>query len=232
MHLVTIHNLIAEFQAANRHRGPGQQPDGRGSLHRGQIGAHPPFRLPEDDSHVTTLLTDLVHFGNSLEQTNEEISSLIDTWILLRDIEINGERNRGLYILKSRGMAHSNQIREVLLSDRGIELVDVYLGPGGVLTGSARAAQEAKEKAEASDYRARAWTGECANRKANARPWRPRSRPCAPILTWSPRNCDYDGGREEKRNNVDQPTSDEMARLRKADQATDSRKEGKRKDVR
>ena len=102
---------------------------------------------------VTTLLTDLAHFGGSMEKTNEEISSLIDTWLLLRDIEINGERNRGLYILKSRGMAHSNQIREVRLSNTGIDLIDVYLGPGGVLTGSARAAQEAKEKSEGEAYR-------------------------------------------------------------------------------
>ena len=67
----------------------------------------------------------------------------------LRDIELNGERNRGLYILKSRGMAHSNQIREFLLTDRGVQLTEVYLGPEGVLTGSARLAQEAKEKATA-----------------------------------------------------------------------------------
>ncbi|MEN6466092.1 MAG: circadian clock protein KaiC [Syntrophaceae bacterium] len=101
---------------------------------------------------ITTLSTNLTHLGNaSLEQTDTEISSLIDTWILLRDIEINGERNRGLYILKSRGMAHSNQIREMVLSDRGIDLLDVYLGPGGVLTGSARAAQEAMEKAESAE---------------------------------------------------------------------------------
>jgi circadian clock protein KaiC len=76
------------------------------------------------------------------------ISSLIDTWLLLRDIEIGGERNRGLYILKSRGMAHSNQIREFILTDRGIELLDVYVGPEGVLTGSARLSQEAKNDAE------------------------------------------------------------------------------------
>jgi circadian clock protein KaiC len=72
---------------------------------------------------------------------------LVDTWLLLRDIELGGERNRGLYVLKSRGTAHSNQIREFLLSDRGIELVDVYLGPEGVLTGSMRRAQEAREEA-------------------------------------------------------------------------------------
>ncbi len=58
-----------------------------------------------------------------------------------------GERNRAIYILKSRGMAHSNQLREFLLTDRGIELLDVYLGPEGVLTGSMRQTQEAREKA-------------------------------------------------------------------------------------
>ena len=73
----------------------------------------------------------------------------MDTWLLLRDIEVNGERNRGLYVLKSRGMAHSNQIREFLLTNHGIDLVDAYIGPSGVLTGSARAAQAAREKAEA-----------------------------------------------------------------------------------
>ncbi len=96
---------------------------------------------------VSTFLTDLTHFGSSLERTSEEISSLIDTWLLLRDIELNGERNRGLYILKSRGMPHSNQIQEFLLSNQGIDLVDVYTGSGEVLTGSARAIQESREKA-------------------------------------------------------------------------------------
>ena len=76
------------------------------------------------------------------------ISSLIDTWLLLRDIEIGGERNRGLYVLKSRGMAHSNQIREFRLTNHGIELLDVYVGADGVLTGSARLSQETKDDAE------------------------------------------------------------------------------------
>ena len=98
---------------------------------------------------ITALFTNLNYVGSALEQTEVEISSLIDTWLLLRDIELNGERNRGLYILKSRGMAHSNQIREFLLTDRGIQLTEVYLGPEGVLTGSARLAQEAKELATA-----------------------------------------------------------------------------------
>jgi circadian clock protein KaiC len=78
-----------------------------------------------------------------------DISSIVDTWILLRDSEVAGERNRLIYVLKSRGMPHSNQLREFLLTDRGIELADVYQGPEGVLTGSQRRAQEAREKAAA-----------------------------------------------------------------------------------
>ena len=97
--------------------------------------------------NITTFLTDLTHFTGILEHTSEEISSLIDTWLLLRDIELNGERNRGLYILKSRGMPHSNQIQEFLLTNQGIGLIDIYTGSGEVLTGSARATQEAGEKA-------------------------------------------------------------------------------------
>jgi circadian clock protein KaiC len=96
---------------------------------------------------ITGLFTSLTTSAGTLEQSEVAISSLIDTWLLLRDIEIGGERNRGLYILKSRGMAHSNQIREFLLTDHGVELRDVYVGASGVLTGSARLAQEAQEQA-------------------------------------------------------------------------------------
>ena len=98
---------------------------------------------------VTALFTDLSYDHSALEKTEVEISSLVDTWILLRDIELNGERNRGMYILKSRGMHHSNQIREFLITKDGIDLKNVYIGPGGVLTGTARINQENKEKAEA-----------------------------------------------------------------------------------
>jgi circadian clock protein KaiC len=98
---------------------------------------------------ITALFTSLTHGGGPHEQSEAGISSLIDTWLLMRDIELGGERNRGLYVLKSRGMAHSNQIREFLLTDQGIELKDVYVGPEGVLTGSLRLAQEAREQADA-----------------------------------------------------------------------------------
>jgi circadian clock protein KaiC len=102
---------------------------------------------------ITAFFLSLTHGGNPIEQSEVEISSLIDTWLFVRDIELGGERNRGLYILKSRGMAHSNQIREFIMGQHGIELLDVYLGPAGVLTGSARLAQEAKERAEESSSR-------------------------------------------------------------------------------
>lgn len=98
---------------------------------------------------ITVLMTSLTHGSTGdPERTDVQISSLIDTWILLRDIESDGERNRGLYVLKSRGMAHSNQVREFRLTSEGIDLLDVYVGPQGVLTGSARLAQEARERAE------------------------------------------------------------------------------------
>jgi circadian clock protein KaiC len=98
-------------------------------------------------SQTTSLFTSLSLTGGGLEQSQVAIASLIDTWLLLREIEVGGERNRGMYILKSRGMAHSNQIREFLLTDHGVELRDVYVGPSGVLTGSARLVQEAQEQA-------------------------------------------------------------------------------------
>lgn len=98
---------------------------------------------------VTALFTSLVSNGEAENQAELGVSSLMDTWLSLRNLESNGERNRGLYVLKSRGMNHSNQIREFLLTDQGVELVDVYLGEEGLLTGSARLNQEARERAEA-----------------------------------------------------------------------------------
>jgi circadian clock protein KaiC len=98
---------------------------------------------------ITALFTSLATQGsNSLEETEIGVSSIMDTWLLLRDIELGGERNRGIYVLKSRGMPHSNQIREFIISSKGIDIRDVYVGPEGVLTGSMRLAQEARQRAE------------------------------------------------------------------------------------
>jgi len=95
---------------------------------------------------ITALFTSLS--DSNAEITEVGISSLMDTWLLVRNLESNGERNRGLYVLKSRGMAHSNQIREFILSDRGARLLDVYTGSAGVLTGTARMVQEERDKAD------------------------------------------------------------------------------------
>jgi circadian clock protein KaiC len=97
---------------------------------------------------ITVMLTDLTMGGGSLERGDVAISSLVDTWLVLRDLETNGERNRGLHILKSRGMASSNQVREFMVTNHGIQLTDVYIGPSGMLTGSARVQQEGRERAE------------------------------------------------------------------------------------
>jgi len=96
---------------------------------------------------VTAMFTSLGPEGEP-EPTNHLVTSLIDTWLLVRTLEGNGEHNRVLSVHKSRGMAHSNQVREFLITDRGVELADVYVGPQGVLTGSARSAQEAQERSD------------------------------------------------------------------------------------
>jgi circadian clock protein KaiC len=98
---------------------------------------------------VTAMFTNLGTGAGEVAGTEVQISSLMDTWLLLYNRESNGEHNRQLYLLKSRGMAHSNQVREFILSSEGIKLRDAYVGPEGVVTGSARLAQEAKDKAKA-----------------------------------------------------------------------------------
>jgi len=98
---------------------------------------------------ITGFFTALTSGRNKeIEETDVGISSLIDTWLFARDVELNGERNRCIYVLKSRGMAHSNQVREFVMSKNGIRLLPVYVGSGTVLTGSARLSQEARERAE------------------------------------------------------------------------------------
>ena len=146
MHLAVIHQLVQDFQPRVVVIDPitsflavGSSNDSKAML----------MRLIDflKMQQITALMTNLTQGGNAQEQTEARISSVIDTWLLLRDIEIGGERNRGMYVLKSRGMAHSNQIREFILGADGIKLLEVYLGTGGVLTGSARVAQETLERA-------------------------------------------------------------------------------------
>jgi circadian clock protein KaiC len=96
---------------------------------------------------ITGMFTSLTSAQSEVEDSEVGVSSLMDAWLLVRTIESNGERNRGLYILKARGIAHSNQVREFLLTDHGIELIDAYIGSEGVLMGSARSSQVARERA-------------------------------------------------------------------------------------
>lgn len=148
MHLATFHKLIRQFEPSAVILDP------IGNLVQAGTRRETTAMLTRlidflKSRHITALLTNLTSGDQVLEKTDIDISSLVDTWLLLRDIELGGERNRAMYVLKSRGMSHSNQIREFLLTDHGIELLDVYLGPDGVLTGSARKSQEAREKSAA-----------------------------------------------------------------------------------
>jgi len=148
MHLAIIHKIVQEFQP----RVVIIDPIGSLIQAGNRRDAHTMLiRLIDflKQRQVTALLTNLTSGGEALEKTDVEISSIVDTWLFMRDIELDGERNRALYVLKSRGMAHSNQLREFLLTERGVDLLNVYVGPEGVLTGSSRLSQEAREQAAA-----------------------------------------------------------------------------------
>jgi circadian clock protein KaiC len=148
MHLVKIHKIIKQIDPSIVVVDPVT-----GLLHAGTASETRSILLRLIDflkeEEITTLMTTLTGGSDAQEQTEIDISSLVDAWLLLRDIESGGERNRGLYILKARGVAHSNQIREFLLTDRGVELREVYLGDAGMLTGSARVTQEARDASAA-----------------------------------------------------------------------------------
>lgn len=148
MHLATIQKLIREFQPEAVVLDPMDSLVQAGSR---RDAAMTLVRLVDflKVRGVTLLITNLTTGGAEEESSGLDMSSLVDTWVLLRDAEHGGERNRVVYLLKSRGMAHSNQVREFLITDKGIRLQDVYAGPNGVLTGSARLAQEAREEADA-----------------------------------------------------------------------------------
>ncbi len=147
LHLVEMHTLL------EKHRPKIVVIDPLSSLMNGSAGnigdvTNMVLRVIDRLKQVgaTGFFTALTSGGEALEATDLNISSLVDTWLLLRDVESDGERNRILYVLKSRGMAHSNQLREFIMTRNGVELREAYLGPAGVLTGSARVAQEARER--------------------------------------------------------------------------------------
>lgn len=148
MHLAAMHKHIREYDPKLVVVDPMSNFISAGTVHEAQAML---LRLVDflKARQTTALFLSLTSGGGALEATEQNISSLIDTWVLLRDIELGGERNRGLHVLKCRGTAHSNQVREFVLTSHGVDLRDVYVGPEGVLTGSMRLAQEARERAAA-----------------------------------------------------------------------------------
>ena len=149
-HLVTIHDITAEFNPKVVVIDPitNFASVGTSSEVKSMV-----TRLIDmfKSRQITAMFTSLTSGDSAPELSEVGVSSQMDAWLLLRNLESNGERNRGLYVLKARGMAHSNQIREFVLTNHGVQLVDPYVGSAGLLTGSARIAQEAKERVEAEE---------------------------------------------------------------------------------
>jgi circadian clock protein KaiC len=149
MHLVLIHKMIEQFKPTVAIFDPVTNLQSAGT--------------PDDSTNmlirlidflrkrgITCLMISLTSGEHKfMEMTDLGMSSIVDSWLLLRDVESGGERNRLLYVLKSRGMAHSNQVREFLITSNGVKLVEAYLGSEGVLTGSARVSQQSREMAQA-----------------------------------------------------------------------------------
>jgi circadian clock protein KaiC len=146
MHLVAIHKKIKKFKPSTVILDPITNLITVGSVAEVKSIL---IRLIDylQSQNITVMFTALTLNNIVNEQTDEGVSSLVDAWLLVRDIETNGERNRGMYIMKSRGMKHSNQVREFVITNNGLDLLDVYLSPDGVLTGSARQAQQLSEAA-------------------------------------------------------------------------------------
>jgi circadian clock protein KaiC len=145
MHLVAIHKAIKKFKPQVVVLDPITNLITIGSVSEVKAML---VRLIDflQEEKITVMFTALTLNNIVNEQTDEGVSSLVDAWLLIKDIESNGERNKGLYVMKSRGMQHSNQIREFVISPDGLDLLDVYLGPDGILTGSARDAHKLEEE--------------------------------------------------------------------------------------
>lgn len=147
-HLVTLHRVVAEFRPQAVVIDPISNLISVGSVSevRNMLTRMIDFLKV---NNVTALFTALIsNRSGQLEMTEEGVSSLVDTWISVRDLEGVGERNRGLSILKARGMAHSNQVREFIMTDKGIHLLDVVIGPAGIITGAGRLTQRIQEEAQ------------------------------------------------------------------------------------
>jgi circadian clock protein KaiC len=219
MHLATIHKIVQEFQPRQVVIDPVGSLIQAGNRRDAHIML---IRLIDflKQKGITAFLTNLTSGGEAIEKTDVEISSIVDSWLFVRDIELGGERNRALYVLKSRGMAHSNQLREFLLTERGIDLLDVYVGPEGVLTGSSRLSQEARENAEAM---ARQQEAERRDRERRRKREALEARIAALRKEFQTEEEDADslGAEEVLRERVISHTREVLARSRQADEEPD-----------
>lgn len=146
LHLLTLRKMIKEFKPTTVIIDPISNLISVGSMHEVQsmlIRLIDMLKL----NNITALFTSLNKHTDKIrpDLAEESVSSLVDTWITVRDMEGIGERNRGIFIIKSRGMGHSNQVREFLITKQGIKLLNVELGPNGILTGTARKSHELKK---------------------------------------------------------------------------------------
>jgi len=177
---------------------------------------------------ITAMFTSLTSNNVEVEDSEVGVSSLMDAWLLVKNVESNGERNRGLYVLKARGIAHSNQVREFRLTDNGMELVDAYIGSEGVLMGSARVAQAARE-ATAAFHR-----DEAKQRKQRELQRKQDSYKAQLVALRSQYESDREAvlkelEEEQKRESMAANQRVEMARLRHADIAVELEENGARK---
>ncbi|WP_035603663.1 circadian clock protein KaiC [Haloferula sp. BvORR071] len=149
-HLLSMHDLIVSFKPSV----VAVDPISNLTLSRNEEEVKPTLMRLIDNlkqQQITAVFTSLTSGGEQFaaEESQVGVSSLMDVWLLLRNHEQNGERNRTIFVLKARGMSHSNQIREFILGNEGITMVDAYIGSDGVLTGASRVAQEARQRAAA-----------------------------------------------------------------------------------
>jgi circadian clock protein KaiC len=177
---------------------------------------------------ITAMFTSLTSNNVEVEDSEVGVSSLMDAWLLVKNVESNGERNRGLYVLKARGIAHSNQVREFRLTDNGMELVDAYIGTEGVLMGSARAAQAAREATAAVQR------DEAKQRKQRELQRKQDSYKAQLVALRSQYESDREAvlkelEEEQKRESMAANQRIEMARLRHADIAVELEENGARK---
>ncbi|TDO82972.1 circadian clock protein KaiC [Flavobacterium chryseum] len=146
LHLLTLRKLIREFKPTTIIIDPISNLVTVGSEHEVRSML---VRLIDmlKANNITALFTSLNKQTDNVrpDLAEESVSSLVDTWITVRDMEGIGERNRGIFIVKARGMGHSNQVREFVITQKGIELLDVEIGPEGILTGTARQSNHFKK---------------------------------------------------------------------------------------